>query len=237
MKRILWILCAALTLAACGEKNNPDPKPEDSLSVSPTSLSFTEEDSSTKLVAVTASGSWTASASAAWMHVTPTSGSGNASLSVTVDANTADGARTATINLACGSKSASVSVTQAGAGKVAIVPPAPAAFDGNKRASTTYQLLVYSFADSDGDGVGDFKGIQNKLDYLDGLGVTALWLSPSHPTHSYHGYDVDDYMTVNPLFGTEADFKNLIDAAHGRGIKIYMDFVLNLAAAIPGSRA
>ena len=99
--------------------------------------------------------------------------------------------------------------------------------DGNKRSSTTYQLLIYSFADSDGDGIGDFKGIQNKLDYLDGLGVTALWLSPAHPSDSYHAYDVTDYYAVNPLYGSEQDFKNLIDAAHAKGIKIYMDYVLN----------
>ena len=90
-----------------------------------------------------------------------------------------------------------------------------------------YQLLIYSFADSDGDGVGDFKGIQNKLDYLDAMGVTALWLSPAHPTNSYHAYDVNDYYSLNPKYGTEADFKNLIDAAHAKGIAIYMDYVLN----------
>lgn len=214
-------------LVACGGKEEPvPPTPQDSLSVSPNALSFTEEDTSTKLITVSASGSWSASASAGWIHVSPASGSGNGSLSVKVDANTGENARTGSVDLACGSKKASVSVSQSGAAKVAIVP-APAAFDGNKRASTTYQLLVYTFADSDGDGVGDFKGIQNKLDYLDGLGVTALWLSPAHPTNSYHGYDVNDYAAVNPLYGTEADFKSLVDAAHAKGIKIYMDFVLN----------
>jgi glycosidase len=103
----------------------------------------------------------------------------------------------------------------------------PDAFDGVKRASTTYQLLIYSFADSDGNGVGDFRGIINRLDYLDALGVTALWLSPAHPTSSYHAYDVNDYSTVNSQYGTEKDFKDLVDAAHARGIKIYMDYVLN----------
>lgn len=214
-------------LVACGEKVDPvTPTPQDNLSVSPTTLSFTEEETSTKLITVTASGSWSASASAGWIHVSPASGNGNGSLSVKVDANTGEGARTGSVDVACGSKKASVSVTQSGAAKIAIVP-SPAAFDGNKRASTTYQLLVYSFADSDGDGIGDFRGIQNKLDYLDEMGATALWLSPSHPTNSYHGYDVNDYTAVNPLYGTEADFKNLIDAAHAKGIKIYMDFVLN----------
>jgi len=91
----------------------------------------------------------------------------------------------------------------------------------------TYQLLVYSFADSDGDGVGDFKGIAGKMDYFKSLGVQALWLSPIHPSTSYHGYDVEDYETVNPLFGSEEDFKSLVSVAHAAGIKIYIDYVLN----------
>ncbi len=105
----------------------------------------------------------------------------------------------------------------------------------DKLSSITYQLLIYSFADSDGDGIGDFKGIQNKLDYLDALGVTALWLSPAHPTSSYHAYDVNDYYSLNPLYAVgqktkekaEADFKELLAAAHAKGISIYMDYVLN----------
>ena len=105
----------------------------------------------------------------------------------------------------------------------------------DKLSSITYQLLIYSFADSDGDGIGDFKGIQNKLDYLDALGVTALWLSPAHPTSSYHAYDVNDYYSINPIYAVgqktaekaEADFKELLAAAHQKGIAIYMDYVLN----------
>jgi glycosidase len=96
-----------------------------------------------------------------------------------------------------------------------------------KKGNITYQLLIYSFADSNGDGIGDFNGIKNRLDYLDGLGVSAIWLSPAHPADSYHGYDVQDYNALNPQYGTEADFKALIDAAHTKGIKIYMDYVLN----------
>ena len=103
----------------------------------------------------------------------------------------------------------------------------PAYASGEKQGHITYQLLIYSFADSDGDGIGDFKGITSKLDYLDGLGVSAIWLSPAHPADSYHGYDVQDYSRVNPKYGTEADFKAMIDAAHAKGIKIYMDYVLN----------
>ena len=99
--------------------------------------------------------------------------------------------------------------------------------DGVKRSATTYQLLVYSFADSDGDGMGDFRGIISKLDYIESLGATAIWLSPIHPADSYHGYDVIDYTAVNPDYGTMADFEALVAAAHERGIKIYLDYVLN----------
>lgn len=98
---------------------------------------------------------------------------------------------------------------------------------GEKQGNISYQLLIYSFADSDGDGIGDFNGIKSKLDYLDALGVSAIWLSPAHPADSYHGYDVQDYSAVNPKYGTEADFKALLDAAHAKDIKIYMDYVLN----------
>jgi glycosidase len=103
----------------------------------------------------------------------------------------------------------------------------PDAWDNTKRADITYQLLVYSFADSDGDGYGDINGVISKLDYLQSLGVSALWLSPIHPSPSYHGYDVTDYTKVNPKLGTEADFDRLITEAHNRGIKIYLDYVMN----------
>ena len=108
--------------------------------------------------------------------------------------------------------------------EAAVIPTYAA---GEKQGNITYQLLIYSFADSDGDGIGDFNGIRQHLDYLDALGVSAIWLSPAHPADSYHGYDVTDYAAVNPKYGTEADFKALIDAAHAKDIKIYMDYVLN----------
>lgn len=98
---------------------------------------------------------------------------------------------------------------------------------GEKKGNITYQLLIYSFADSDGDRIGDFKGIEQHLDYLDGLGVSAVWLSPAHPADAYHGYGVTDYNALNPKYGSEEDFKSLIDAAHRKGIKVYMDYVLN----------
>lgn len=97
----------------------------------------------------------------------------------------------------------------------------------NLPTGVSYQLLVYSFADSDGDGIGDFNGIKSKLDYLKEMGVEALWLSPIHPASSYHGYDVTDYNTVNGQYGSESDFKSLITTAHEKNIKIYIDYVLN----------
>ncbi len=98
-----------------------------------------------------------------------------------------------------------------------------------------YEIFVRSFYDSDGDGIGDFNGIRQKLDYLnDGdpstsqdLGVSGIWLMPINPSPSYHGYDVTDYFAVNPEYGTMEDFKNLLEEAHQRGIKVIIDLVLN----------
>jgi glycosidase len=98
-----------------------------------------------------------------------------------------------------------------------------------------YELFVRSFYDSDGDGIGDFQGIIEKLDYLnDGdpntesdLGITAIWLMPMMESPSYHGYDATDYYKTEPDYGTMADFEELLDEAHARGIKIIVDLVLN----------
>lgn len=107
------------------------------------------------------------------------------------------------------------------------VTAAPIQWDGESRADVTYQMLLYSFADSNGDLYGDFKGAMQHLDYVKSLGATAIWLSPIHPASSYHGYDVKDYEGVSSRFGSEEDFKALVDAAHKLGIRIYLDFVLN----------
>lgn len=107
----------------------------------------------------------------------------------------------------------------------------PDNWDNEKRGNISYQLLVYSFADSDGDKMGDLKGIIDKLDYINELGVQAIWLSPIHPAMSYHGYDVTDYTKLNSAYGTDADFSNLITKAHSLGIKIYLDFVMNHTGA------
>lgn len=96
-----------------------------------------------------------------------------------------------------------------------------------KASGLTYQINVFSFKDSDGDGYGDLNGITQNLDYFDKLGVTALWLSPLQPAQSYHGYDVTDYEAVNKRYGTEEDFQTLITEAHKHNIRIYMDYVIN----------
>jgi alpha-glucosidase len=95
------------------------------------------------------------------------------------------------------------------------------------RGAAIYQIYVRSFADSSGDGVGDFAGLISKLDYISALGVDAIWLSPIHPTPNRDwGYDVSDYDTVNPEYGTESDFDRLIAEAHARGLKVLTDEVL-----------
>jgi glycosidase len=96
-----------------------------------------------------------------------------------------------------------------------------------KLSGITYQLNVYSFADSDGDGWGDIRGITQHLDYLDSIGATALWLSPIHESMSYHGYNVNDYFSVSSKLGTESDLQDLISKAKAKNIAIYLDFVLN----------
>jgi alpha-glucosidase len=96
------------------------------------------------------------------------------------------------------------------------------------RHGVVYQIYPRSFADSGGDGTGDLPGIERKLDYLEALGVDAIWLSPIYPSPGRDvGYDVSDHTAVDPLFGSDADFDRLIDSAHRRGIRVILDLVMN----------
>ena len=94
--------------------------------------------------------------------------------------------------------------------------------------ATVYQIYPRSFADSNGDGVGDLCGIIGKLDYLAALGIDVVWLSPVYRSpHDDNGYDISDYYDIDPQFGTLADFDELLCAAHARGIRVVMDLVVN----------
>src|SRR4029077_8958684 len=91
-----------------------------------------------------------------------------------------------------------------------------------------YELHVKTFCDSDGDGMGDFRGLMGKLDYLQELGITAIWLLPFYPSPQRDdGYDIADYFDVNPNFGTLDDFRALLDAAHERNLRVITELVIN----------
>lgn len=100
---------------------------------------------------------------------------------------------------------------------------------------TYYEIFVYSFYDSDGDGIGDLQGVIEKLDYLnDGddttdsdLGINGIWLMPIMPSTTYHKYDTTDYMDIDPVYGTLEDFDALIAACHERGIRVIIDLAMN----------
>jgi glycosidase len=124
----------------------------------------------------------------------------------------------------------------AGAPPATPVPPPSARSDQDwLRGAVFYEVFVRSFADSDGDGIGDLPGLTSKLDYLndgdpattDDLGVDALWLMPVFQSPSYHGYDTVDYERIDDEYGTAEDFQRLLDEAHRRGIRIIVDFVMN----------
>jgi glycosidase len=90
-----------------------------------------------------------------------------------------------------------------------------------------YEIFVHAFYDSNGDGIGDLNGVTAKLDYLEELGVNALWLLPVHPSPSYHKYDVTDYYSIHPDYGTMDDLKILLAEAHKRNIIVLLDMVIN----------
>ncbi len=96
------------------------------------------------------------------------------------------------------------------------------------RDGVIYQIHVRAFADSNGDGTGDFDGLTSRLDYLSDLGVTAVWLLPFYPSPLRDdGYDIADYRTINPDYGTLRAFRRFLDAAHARNIKVITELVIN----------
>jgi maltose alpha-D-glucosyltransferase/alpha-amylase len=105
-----------------------------------------------------------------------------------------------------------------------VKPPGPLWF----KEAIIYQLHIKTFCDANNDGIGDFQGLMSKLDYLKNLGVTAIWLLPFYPSPlKDDGYDIADYFTVNPSYGTLDDFKQFLDAAHQNGLRVITELVLN----------
>ena len=233
MWRLTALLMALALFTACGGDSTDEepinPPVQTELTASQTSFSFEAKGGSVQIT-VKSPASWSIKSSAvAWCYTSPESGvKGTQTVQVMTAANTG-AERTATLTLtASGCDPVTLTVQQAAAASDgSVVVAQPDAWDNVTRGGMIYQILVYSFADSDGDGMGDFNGIRSKLDYIASLGATALWLSPIHPADSYHGYDVRDYTAINPAFGTMGDFENLVKAAHEKGIKIYLDYVVN----------
>lgn len=90
-----------------------------------------------------------------------------------------------------------------------------------------YEIFVYSFYDSDGDGIGDLNGVTQRLDYIQDMGFNGIWLMPVFQSTTYHKYDITDYMQIDSEYGSTEDMQNLIEECHKRGIRIILDFVMN----------
>ena len=96
------------------------------------------------------------------------------------------------------------------------------------RHAVIYEIYPHSFQDSDGDGIGDLRGIMSRLNYLHDLGIDAIWITPMYPSPGIdYGYDISDYTAIDPTYGTMADFDNLVAEARKRGIRVIMDYVIN----------
>ncbi|MBR6120386.1 MAG: hypothetical protein IKQ04_08730 [Oscillospiraceae bacterium] len=132
-------------------------------------------------------------------------------------------------------ESAAPETTEPAAPSELAVPVPAGVSPSEDNARVFYEIFVGSFSDSDGDGVGDLRGIINRMDYLnDGdessgrsLGVEGIWLTPIFPSSSYHKYDANDYCAVDPAFGTLEDLKELAELCHQRNVKLILDLPLN----------
>ena len=129
---------------------------------------------------------------------------------------------TAPVSTGAALESGQAAKTEAALAEIAKLGASP---DDNYR--TFYEIFVYSFCDSDGDGIGDLKGVISKLDYLQELGINGIWFMPIHPSQSYHKYDVRDYYDIDPQYGTMADFEALMAECQARDIHVITDLVLN----------
>ena len=121
-----------------------------------------------------------------------------------------------------GETQASASRTEEALAQIAQLGTSPA---DNYR--TWYEIFVYSFCDSDGDGIGDLQGVISKLDYLQELGINGIWFMPIHPSTSYHKYNVSDYYAIDPDYGTLEDFDTLLAECEKRDIHVILDLVVN----------
>ncbi len=239
MKRLIYLLVpalmAAILAAGCTKDNTERSK---TFSLSPSTVTIPLGGGTYTTTLSDAAGSWTATPDDDydWLTLSPTSGISGTTITITADENLGE-ARTATYTFdATKHDPITLTINQSGDTAMASfegeeVVANPTEWDGTKRAKITYQALTYSFYDSDGDKIGDFNGLTSKLDYLDEMGVSAIWISPIHPSSSYHGYDVLDYTAINEDLGTEDDLQNLITSAKNRDIKIYLDYVLNHSAS------
>ena len=106
--------------------------------------------------------------------------------------------------------------------------PEEAAAYAGQDSGVTYEIFVYSFCDSDGDGIGDLGGVRQKLGYIaNDLGCSAIWLTPVFPSPTYHKYDALDYYSIDPQFGSMEDFEGLVSDCHEKGLRLYMDLAVN----------
>jgi alpha-glucosidase len=109
-----------------------------------------------------------------------------------------------------------------------VVPSGTDAQDSWWRHAVIYEIYPRSFQDSNGDGIGDINGITSRLDYLKDLGVDAIWITPMYPSPGVdYGYDISDYTSIDPEYGTMADFDHMVAEAKSRGIRVIMDYVIN----------